>query len=257
MGNSLGRKKTAKVMKIDGQTIKFRTPVYANEVLKNHPSMVLLESEEVKHFGVRAKPLEPQQELKPKRLYFLVELPKFPEDNNKNPRRVRSGIQMSAKDRLETLMLARRSVSDLSIMKPASIMTEEYSSYHNNNNNSSASGTFNSGGPQAQPVRLKLRLPKAEVEKLMMQSKDGSDVGEKIMRLCMNNNNGGVGVDLFQSKSGPLMEEESQWKNNNNNGGILIKKGIRSREKRVGFLPITEGDSISNGSFLTTRVKNK
>ncbi|KAJ8570229.1 hypothetical protein K7X08_006806 [Anisodus acutangulus] len=224
MGNILGRKKTAKVMKIDGQTMKFRTPVYANEVLKNYPSMVLLESEQVKHFGIRAKPLEPQQELKPKRLYFLVELPKFPEE--KNPRRVRSGIQMSAKDRLETLMLARRSVSDLSIMK-----TEEYNS---------SSGPLKGGGPQAQPVRLKLRLPKAEVEKLMMQSKDGSDVGEKIMRLCMNNNNGGGG-EMFQSKSGPLMgEEKSQWKNNN--GGGIIKKGIRSREKHVGFLPITEGE---------------
>ncbi|WMV28343.1 hypothetical protein MTR67_021728 [Solanum verrucosum] len=188
-------------MKIDGHTMKFKTPVYANEVLKNYPSMVLLESEEVKHFGVRAKPLEPQQELKSKRLYFLVELPKIPEEKNKNPRRVRSGIQMSAKDRLETLMLARRSASDLTIMKPAS----------------------------AQPMRLKLRLPKAEVEKLMMQSKDGSDVGEKIMKLCMNSNNDGVQTDLFQSKSGSLIEEDqSQWKKNN--GGILIKKGIRSRE---------------------------
>ncbi|XP_016553398.2 uncharacterized protein At1g66480 [Capsicum annuum] len=248
MGNSLGRKKSTEVMKIDGKTMKFRTPVYANEVLKNYPSMVLLESEEVKHFGIRAKPLEPQQELKPKRLYFLIELPKYPEESNKNPRRVRSGIQMSAKDRLETLMLARRSASDLSIMRPASSMTEEYSSYHHHhhNNNSFASGPSSGNGPQAQPMRLKLRLPKAEVEKLMMQSKDGSDVGEKIMKLCMNNNNNsGVGTDLLQSKSGPLMEDDqSQWKNNNNNnGGILIKKGIiRSREKRVGFLPITEGE---------------
>ncbi|XP_049405965.1 uncharacterized protein At1g66480-like [Solanum stenotomum] len=235
MGNSLGRKKTTKVMKIDGHTMKFKTPVYANEVLKNYPSMVLLESEEVKHFGVRAKPLEPQQELKSKRLYFLVELPKIPEEKNKNPRRVRSGIQMSAKDRLETLMLARRSASDLTIMKPASVMmSEEYSS-------SFASGPLNGVGPQAQPVRLKLRLPKAEVEKLMMQSKDGSDVGEKIMKLCMNSNNDGVQADLFPSKSGSLIEEDqSQWKKNN--GGILIKKGIRSREKRVGFLPITEGE---------------
>ncbi|XP_060214642.1 uncharacterized protein At1g66480-like [Lycium barbarum] len=234
MGNTLGGRKTAKVMKIDGQTMKYKTPIYANEVLKNYPSLVLLESEEVKHFGIKAKPLEPQQELKPKRLYFLLELPKFPEENNKNTRRVRSGIQMSAKDRLETLMLARRSVSDLSIMKPASIMTEECSSCHNN---SFASGPLNGGGPQAQPMRLKLRLPKAEVEKLMMQSKDGSDVGEKIMRLCMNNNGGG---DMYPSKSGPLIGGENNWKNNNNGG--IIKKGTRSREKRVGFLPITEGE---------------
>ncbi|CAN4121706.1 unnamed protein product [Withania somnifera] len=242
MGNSLGRKKSAKVMKIDGQTMKFKTPVYANEVLKNYPSMVLLESEEVKHFGVRAKPLEPQEELKPKRLYFLVELPKFNEESNKNPRRVRSGIQMSAKDRLETLMLARRSASDLTIMRPASIMTKEYSSYGNN------SGVLDTltgnAGSEAQPVRLKLRLPKTEVEKLMMQSKDESDVSKKIMKLYMNNNNDNVGADLFQSKSGQLIgEDQSQWKNDNkNNGGILIKKGLRSREKRVGFLPITEGE---------------
>nr|XP_016496165.1 PREDICTED: uncharacterized protein At1g66480-like [Nicotiana tabacum] len=224
MGNTLGGKKTTKVMKIDGQTMKFKTPIYANEVLKNYPTMVLLESEAVKHFGVRAKPLEPQQELKPKRLYFLVELPKYPEQ--KTPRRVRSGIQMSAKDRLETLMLARRSVSDLSILKPASITTEE-SSYHNNSasgslvNNSSPRKTENGG-----PVRVKLRLPKAEVEKLMTQCKDENEVAEKIMQLCMSNNGG----------SGPLMEEQSH-----NNGGI-IKKGLKSREKRVGFLPITEGE---------------
>ncbi|XP_009805058.1 uncharacterized protein At1g66480-like [Nicotiana sylvestris] len=240
MGNSLGRKKTTKVMKIDGQIMKFKTPVYANEVLKNYPTMVLLESEEVKHFGVRAKPLEPQQELKSKRLYFLVELPKYPEE--KNTRRIRSGIQMSAKDRLETLMLARRSVSDLSTMKPASIMTEE-SSHHNN----FASGTLlnNKTETGGGPVRVKLRLPRAEVEKLMTQSKGEEDVAEKIMRLCMANNGGGGGggggggADMFQSKSGPLLDEKNNWKNNN--GGI-IKKGIRSREKRVGFLPITEGE---------------
>ncbi|CAN4121707.1 unnamed protein product [Withania somnifera] len=223
MGNSLGGKKTTKVMKIDGQTIKFKTPIYANEVLKDYPSMVLLESEEVKHHGIRAKPLEPQQELKSKRLYFLVELPKFPEDNKRNTRRVRSAIQMSAKERLETLMLARRSTSDLSIMKPASIMTEECTSYHN----SSASDTLNSDGPQTHPKRLKLRLSKAEVEKLMSESKDENEVAEKIMNLCMNNHGEGTG---------PLMEERSQ---NNNR---VIKKGVKSREKRVGFLPITEGE---------------
>ncbi|CAN4124937.1 unnamed protein product [Withania somnifera] len=219
MGNSLGRKRSAKVMKIDGQTMKFRTPVYANEVLKDYPSMVLLESEEVKYFGIRAKPLKPQQELKPKRLYFLIELPKFPEpeENKRNAKRVQSAILMSAKDRLETLMLARRSTSDLSILKPASIMTEECSSYHNNNSASTGDG------PQTHPKRLKLRLSKAEVAKLMMESKDENEAAEKIMRLCMNNNN---------------REEQSQ---NQNNGGV-IKKGVKSREKRVGFLGITEGE---------------
>ncbi|MCD7451849.1 hypothetical protein HAX54_013562 [Datura stramonium] len=185
-------------MKIDGQTIKFRTPIYANDVLKNYPSMVLLESEEVKHFGIRAKPLEPQQELKPKRIYFLVELPKFPEENNKNTRRARSAIHMSARDRLETLMLARRSTSDLSIIKPTSNMTKGCSSYQNK--------TENGGGPQAQPVRLKLRLPKVEVEKLMMESKNESEVAEKIMKLYMNNNGGSEDIIKKGVKSREIIE---------------------------------------------------
>lgn len=199
MGNIiLGRKKSTKVMKIDGETMKFTTPIYANEVLKNYPSMVLLESEEVKHFGVGAKPLEPQQELKPKKLYFLVELPK---ENKKSPKRARSVIQMSAKERLEMLMVARRSVSDLTTIKPTNI--------HSNN---SASDTLNSSRA---PVRLKLRLSKAEMEKLMMESKDENEVAEKIMRLYVNSNNG---------KSGPLMED---------NNGVVVKEGLKSREVRI------------------------
>ncbi|KZV19531.1 hypothetical protein F511_06393 [Dorcoceras hygrometricum] len=89
---------------------------FGSEELPRH---VLLESEAVKHYGVRAKPLEPGQGAQAQEAVFLVELPKFPEE--RVPRRVRSGIQMSAKDRLESLLLARRSSSDLSIMKPPSI----------------------------------------------------------------------------------------------------------------------------------------
>jgi len=58
MGNSLGGKKTTKVMKIDGETFKLKTPVTAEEVLKDFPGHVLLDSESVKHYGARAKPLE-------------------------------------------------------------------------------------------------------------------------------------------------------------------------------------------------------
>ena len=117
MGNALGGKKTTKVMKIDGETFKLKTPIKVCDVLKNHPGLVLLESEAVKHYGIRAKPLEAHKELMPKRFYFLVELPK---EATVAPRRVRSGINMSAKDRLESLVLARRSASDLTIMKPLS-----------------------------------------------------------------------------------------------------------------------------------------
>ncbi|KAI3696260.1 hypothetical protein L1987_79271 [Smallanthus sonchifolius] len=172
MGNSLGaKKKTTTIMKITGETIKIKTPVTAGEVVKDYPGLVLLDSEMVKHYGVRAKPLELQEELKAKRLYFMVELPKLHED--KAARRVRSGINMSAKDRLESLKLARRSASDLSFMKAPSIMVD------------------NGGG--GEQFRVKMRLPKAEVERLMKESKDGTEAAEKIMKLCMEKGGGAAG----------------------------------------------------------------
>ncbi|KAK2981285.1 hypothetical protein RJ640_006986 [Escallonia rubra] len=231
MGNSLGMKtKTTKVMKINGETIKLKTPVQAAEVLKDNPGYVLLEHEAVKHLGVRAKPLEFYQELKPKRLYFLVEMPKFPEE--KGPRRVRSGIQMSAKDRLESLMLARRSISDLSLMKPAGIMLEE-----------------SKRRPEMDPMRVKLRLPRAEVEKLLMQSENEAEAAQKIMQLCMANNGKGVGQGAPQMASfdGLGLHPQGHW----NGGQGRHNDGLKAREKvmiellqpkRVAFLPVTEGE---------------
>ncbi|XP_019160323.1 PREDICTED: uncharacterized protein At1g66480-like [Ipomoea nil] len=226
MGNSLGGKKTTKVMKIDGQTMKFKTPVYAGEIVKNYPGHVLLDSEAVKHFGVRAKALEAQQELRSKRLYFLVELPKVAEERAAPVRRVRSGsIQMSAKDRLESLMLARRSASDLSLMKPASIPLDR---------TPPPPAAENGGG-----VRVKLRLPKAEVEKLMMQSKDEGEAAEKLMQLCIANNGnaaaaagggGGFATKTDQIHPQPRCDQG------------IIKKSSKSREKRVGFLPVSEAE---------------
>lgn len=192
MGNTFGAKKTTKVMKIDGETFKLKTPVKVCEVLKDHPGLVLLDSEAVKHYGVRAKPLEAHKELQPKRLYFLVELPK-----ETKPRRVRSGINMSAKDRLENLVLTRRSASDLSIMKQS------------NNLSDGEQGNDNNGG-----VRLKMRLPKAEVEKLMQDCKDEAEAADRIMKLYMANGS----------------------RENNENRDVKD-----STKKRVSFMPISEG----------------
>ncbi|KAK6122336.1 hypothetical protein DH2020_043956 [Rehmannia glutinosa] len=216
MGNTLGGKRSAKIMKINGEMFKLKTPVQAGSVMENHPGHVLLESESVRHYGVRAKPLEPQQELKPSRLYFLVQLPKFPEEE-KRVRRVRSGIQMSAKDRLESLMLARRSASDLSIIKAVSIEPEP-----------EKIGISENGGGGG--VRIRMRLPKAEVERLMSESKDGAEVAEKIVGLCI----GGGGA----------AEQKLDWKGDNE----WAKPGPKSREKRVGFLPINEGEILLAGA---------
>ncbi|KAG6391624.1 hypothetical protein SASPL_149381 [Salvia splendens] len=192
-------------MKINGESFKLKTPIRAGSVVEGYPGHVLLESEAVKHYGVRAKPLEPQQELKPKRLYFLVELPKFPEE--KGARRVKSGIHMGAKDRLESLMLARRSASDLSIMKPPSIAAAE-----------EEKASAAEGGK-----RVRMRLPRAEVERLMAESKDSGEVAEKIVGLCMAKRAAADGGDAAAEKN-------------------VHFNGDRRIKKRVGFLPIHEGE---------------
>ncbi|GKV47111.1 hypothetical protein SLEP1_g54036 [Rubroshorea leprosula] len=200
MGNAIGGRKTVKVMKIDGETFKLKTPIRAWDVVKDYPGHVLLDSQAVKHFGIRAKPLEPQQELQPKKIYFLVELPKFPDE--KVPRRARSaGIQMSAKDRLECLMLSRRAVSDLTVGQSVPAR--------------------NSGGLEEEtgPMKVKLRLPKSQVAKLVEESRDGAEVAEKI-------------IDLYMENSGDV--ENRSGRSPVVNGG-LRSPIIKTHEKRVSF----------------------
>ncbi|XP_031396572.1 uncharacterized protein At1g66480-like isoform X2 [Punica granatum] len=174
MGNSIGGgRKRAKVMKVNGEVFKLKTPIRALEVVKDYPGHVLMDSEAVKHFGIRAQPMESQQELRPKKVYFLVELPKFPEHEKAPPRRVRSGINMTAKDRLECLMLSRRSVSDLAAARP-----------------SSGPMMLSDRGQQQQgrePMQVKLRIPRAQLAKLVEESEDGVDVADKILDLYMMN----------------------------------------------------------------------
>ncbi|GAV85331.1 DUF4228 domain-containing protein [Cephalotus follicularis] len=215
MGNSLGGKKTTKIMKITGETFKLKTPVKAGDVLKDYPNYFLLESEAVKHYGIRAKPLQAHQNLEPKRLYFLVELPDVPKE--KTPRRVRSGINMSAKDRLESLMLSRRSVSDLSIMRPISTMEKE----------------GGEGGDNGS-MRVKMRLPKIEVERLMKESLNEAEAAERIVDLYVENSK-----SAQVGKEGMLLQQQVHWKD----GHGSVGGGLKVPEKRVSFLPINEGGS--------------
>ncbi|XP_027333320.1 uncharacterized protein At1g66480-like [Abrus precatorius] len=211
MGNTMGRSKKAKVMKVDGETFKLKTPARANDVVKEYPGHVLLDSEAVKHFGLRAKPLEPHYQLKPKKIYFLVELPKIQPEEDKTalPRRVRSsGIRsMNAKDRLELLMLSKRSVSDLALVKPP----------------------LNLG--MDGPMRVKMRLPKAQLEKLMEESNDGSEVADKIISLYMGTNAG---------EGGAVAAAED--------GGVRVvhHHNHKPRAKRVSFRPV-ENEEIGVG----------
>ncbi|KAK4416431.1 hypothetical protein Salat_2468600 [Sesamum alatum] len=129
MGNSIGGgKKTAKIMKIDGQTFKLKAPATAMDVLKDYPpSYVLLEHESVKRFGIRAPELQPEEELKPGKIYFLLEMPEFPEPRIRRARSV------------------------------------------------------------AGRVRVKMRVPRAQIERVMEESRDEAEVAERILELCLKN----------------------------------------------------------------------
>ncbi|BBG99672.1 plastid movement impaired 2 [Prunus dulcis] len=215
MGNTIGGRNKAKVMKISGETFKVKTPIRARDVVKDYPGHVLLNSEAVKHFGVRAKPLEPQQDLRPKKIYFLLQLPKFPEEEKQVPRRVRSGIQVSAKDRLECLMLSRRSVSDLTSVRAASAGSEG-------------------------PVRMKVRVPRAQMVKLVEESNDDVEIAERIIELYMANNGGKVEADMAEEEGeqGVLRQRKPAG-----HGGIRVKDNLKPRhEKRVSFVPVEEGE---------------
>jgi hypothetical protein len=155
MGNAIaGKRRTARVMKVDGNTCKYRAPAAAGDAVRDHPGHQLLESEQVRRLGVRARPLDPDAPLKPGKLYFLVELPRLA------PRRTWSGaLAFGAGERLESLMLARRSASDVA----ATVKEAEDGA-----------------------VRLRVRLPKAEVARLVEESRDAADAAERIMRLCVD-----------------------------------------------------------------------
>ncbi|KAI3910456.1 hypothetical protein MKX01_034850 [Papaver californicum] len=248
MGNTIGGgRKIAKVMKVNGETLKIHTPIMVRDIVKDYPGHVLIESGAVKHYGLRAKPLEEYQELKPKKIYFLIEIPKIKEED-KLPRRVRSGIQMTAKDRLESLKLSKRSISDLSSILNSKVSIID----HDVDDTSSEVGGGSSG-----PMRIRVRLPRSQVEKLVRESKDGVEAAEKIMGLCIADNINNNAADAYYngncnyeerndsqvfSKSGELRYDgqpisksgelfQQQWKPSLRG----IEEKTKSRRK-VGFL---------------------
>jgi hypothetical protein len=174
MGNSIGgRRKGAKVMQLDGTSFRVKPPASAGTVLRDHPGFQLLESVEVRLHGVRARPLAHDAPLRPGRLYFLVALPRPAAP----ARRAWSGAHVGARERLESLMLTRRSTSDLTFpttSAPASPLSVAASE----------------GG--GEPVRLKMRLPRSQVERLMSGSRDGAEAAARIMQLSAANAGSGA-----------------------------------------------------------------
>lgn len=164
------RKRTTKVMKINGETIKITTPTTASQVTSHYPNHSLYESQSIKQFGLRAKPLDPHHQLKPKTLYFLLQLPSLPGDH-RPLHRVRSDIRLSASDRLECLMLSRRSVSDLQTVRSNFMEVSD-------------------GGGAVVPMQVKFRLPRVEFERLTKECKSKVEAAERIVDFCMRDNGG-------------------------------------------------------------------
>ncbi|KAL6911437.1 hypothetical protein ACP4OV_000242 [Aristida adscensionis] len=196
MGNSIGAKrKGAKVMQLDGTSFRVKPPAAAADVLRDHPGFQLLESEEVKLLGARARPLPPDAPLRRGRLYFLVALPRRAAaagGPGAHMRRAWSGnLRVGARERLESLMLARRSTSDLSSLPAHAASASAPTSPLPGG---AAAGGGGGGSGAATPVRLKMRLPRAQVEKLMGESKDAAEAAAKIMELCTAMGNASAAV---------------------------------------------------------------
>nr|GEU64903.1 hypothetical protein [Tanacetum cinerariifolium] len=148
------------MVKLDGEIIKLETPIKVFEAIKDYAGHVLLESSSVKQYGIRATPLDPAEYLEGGKVYFLLELPKLPHTMDKKPvdiktvtRRVKSGVSLNAKEKLELMMVSRRSLSDVSF------------------------------DDHCGPVRVKVRLPKAEVDKVIRECKNEVEVAERIADL--------------------------------------------------------------------------
>ncbi|XP_031390021.1 uncharacterized protein At1g66480-like [Punica granatum] len=222
MGNSIGRaRKKAKVMKITGETFKLRTPVQARDAMAGYPGHVLLNSDMVQQFGIRARPLDPEQPLEPNKLYFLVQLPADAISSYSSaPRRVRSGIHMSAKDRLEYLMLSRRSVSELPIARSAAASSSE------------APQSAGSG------LQVRMRLSKAQMAELVDESRDEREIAERVLRLYMTREREGKcgdGDEIDGGRDLPQHHRADQLK--------AADLGVHS-EKRVTFNPMERGEIL-------------
>uniref|UniRef100_A0A7C9DPG6 Uncharacterized protein n=1 Tax=Opuntia streptacantha TaxID=393608 RepID=A0A7C9DPG6_OPUST len=181
MGNNMGggSSKAAKVMKINGEFFKWKIPANVLDVIKDYPNHVLLDSEEFLRFNLRAKPLDPEDELKPGRIYLLVELPKFP-----GPiRRVRSSLNTTTvAPRIDLMKLSQRSASDLSIITRSTASTD------------SDDGV--SVDSPAGSTRVKMRLPKVQVERIMKESGDEVEVAQKILQLYLGDSPTRIGGDV-------------------------------------------------------------
>ncbi|XP_057853224.2 uncharacterized protein At1g66480 [Cryptomeria japonica] len=170
MGNAAASSRTGrqvKVMKLDGEVLKFKTHITVDQLLQDYPNHVILLSDAVRHVGVRARPLEGSTQLMTKQLYFLLEMPKI--EAFRGP-----GRNMSAQSRLEAMLLARRSSSDITGLTASSSPC-------------AVSGNSSPMRGEDGSIRVKVRLSKAQLARMTLEGVNSSETAAKILDLCLNN----------------------------------------------------------------------
>lgn len=237
MGNALaGRRRVAKVMTVDGATFRYKAPATAGTALRGHPGHQLLESDEVRRLGVRARPLDRDAALKPGKLYFLVQLPRGgggrgdEDDDLRAPRKTWSGaLHVGARERLESLMLSRRTVSDVASLMPSARGPAGVGGGGGLGGEgvSGRSSSVEAGADGA--VRLRMRLPKAEVARLMKESRDPAEAAERIMQLCVARDQGGG-----PAPSGPARHASAPV------SALYTGKTAVKKEKRTRFMAVPD-----------------
>ncbi|KAG0456144.1 hypothetical protein HPP92_023932 [Vanilla planifolia] len=167
MGNSFGckRKRTIKVMRIDGSTLRLKTPATAGDVLRDHPTYSVLDAADFKTLGLRARRLTADDPLLSGRLYFLVQLPRFQPAVTRRSLSYNTGH--SAKDRLDLLFKSRSTGSNLAVHSCAEA--------------EKARAEDTTEGV----TRLRVRLPKNEVAKLVEESRDDAEAVQRIVELSV------------------------------------------------------------------------
>lgn len=181
MGNAIitaagaGGARKAKIMKINGEFFELGTPAKVADIIENYPGHVLLDSNEFLRFNLRARPLDPEFELQPKKIYLLVELPRFP----------------TAEEADYTLQRTNSAeILDDTIHPPenfgkSQVLVTDFSATAR-----SEAGEGPAAAAAVTPVRVKLKLPKAQVERILEQSSDDAEAAEKIIDLCMDDGGG-------------------------------------------------------------------
>lgn len=183
MGNNMagGRSKAAKIMKMNGEIFKLKIPSKASDAIKDYPDHVLLDSEEFLRFKLRAKPLEPEDELKRRKLYLLVQLPKLPGYDCQRPlRKARSAAletTTTSRDKMVMKKEYRRSVSDGHMIR-------------NRPTAADIDDIYGSSSSHVRPTQVKIRLPKDQVLRIIEEDGDDNlEAARKVISLSLKEGN--------------------------------------------------------------------